>query len=326
MKTLFKKRSDETLIDLIANSTEEDVFEISEKELELIIKANHYRKTGSEQYYSELNNYDLPNLFVISKFCDRIYVKIRAWVTDLPEHVFSHSIEVIIKYMIPLAHRTNGPAFILNKENFNATYNMKAIFYVQNGVLHSENSPAIFSDGHIAFYFFGKNKTAEFKEAINLKKYYDIRFYSDHFCCDDKKASFFMSEDIIHKWQIFTQDDSFMTKIKKTRKTEEHEISDDVLIFFYEHFEDTLHHYHSLVSKDNLYDLPNLIVKHKGSGKIQKIWRNSNNENHRNPDKPAVIIYEEDRIEENYFINGININNFVTERKEYENISDIFEP
>lgn len=44
MKTLFKKRSDETLIDLIVNSTEEDVFEISEKELEFIIKANHYRK------------------------------------------------------------------------------------------------------------------------------------------------------------------------------------------------------------------------------------------------------------------------------------------
>ena len=135
-----------------------------------------------------------------------------------------------------------------------------------------------------------------------------------------------MSEDVIRKWQIFTKDDSFMTKIEKTRKTEEREISDDVLIFFYEHFEDTLHHYYSLVSKDNIHDLPNLIVKNKGSGKIQKIWRNSNNENHRNPDKPAVIIYEEDRIEENYFINGININNFVTERKEYEKISDIFEP
>jgi hypothetical protein len=71
--------------------------------------------------------------------------------------------------MIPLAHRTNGPAFILNKENFNATFNMKALFYAQNGVLHSDNSPAIFADGHIAFYFFGKNKTVNFKESINIK-------------------------------------------------------------------------------------------------------------------------------------------------------------
>ena len=326
MKKIFKKRSFETVVELIAHSTEEDVFEITEKELEFIIKANHYRKVSYQEYYSELNNYELPNIFVISRFCDKLYVKVRAWVKDLPNHIFSHSLEVIIKYMIPFAHRTNGPAFILNKENFNATFNTKALFYAQNGVLHSENSPAIFSDGHIAFYFFGKNKTAEFKETINLKKYYDIRFYSDYFCCDEEKASFFMSQDIINKWRIFTKDDKFMTKIEKTRKTEHREISEDVLMFFYESFEDTLHNYYSLVSKDNLYDLPNLIVKHKGSGKIQKIWRNSNNENHRNPDKPAVIIYEEDRIEENYFINGINIDSFVTEKKEYENISEIFEP
>ena len=65
MKKLLKKRSNETLIDLIANSITEDVFEISKKELELIIEANNYQKISEEQYYSEYNNYDLPNLFVV---------------------------------------------------------------------------------------------------------------------------------------------------------------------------------------------------------------------------------------------------------------------
>lgn len=325
MKTLFKKRSDETLIDLIANSTEEDVFEISEKELELIIKANHYRKTGSEQYYSELNNYDLPNIFVISRFCDKLYVKARAWVKDLPKHIFSNSLEVIIKYMIPLAHRTNGPAFILNKENFNATFNTKALFYAQNGVLHSDNSPAIFADGHIAFYFFGKNKTVNFKESINIKNT-SIYFAHDHFFCNQEDKNFFISEEVINKWHLFIKDDQFMNKIERTREIRNREISDDVLIFFYEKFEDTVHDYYSLISKDNLYDLPNLIVKNKHSKEIHKIWKNLQNEYHRNPDKPAVIVYDEDRIEENYFINGINIDSFVTEKKEYGNISDIFIP
>ena len=46
MKKIFKKRSFETVVELIAHSTEEDVFEITEKELEFIIKANHYRKVS----------------------------------------------------------------------------------------------------------------------------------------------------------------------------------------------------------------------------------------------------------------------------------------
>jgi uncharacterized protein involved in tolerance to divalent cations len=88
MKKIFKKRSFETIVDLVAHSTEEDVFEITEKELELIIKANHYRKVSYHEYYSELNNYELPNIFVISRFCDKLYVKARAWVKDLPKHIF----------------------------------------------------------------------------------------------------------------------------------------------------------------------------------------------------------------------------------------------
>lgn len=108
----------------------------------------------------------MPNLFVISKFCDRIYVKIRAWLTDLPEYIFSHSIEVIVNYMIPLANRTNGPAFILNKENFNATFNMKALFYAQNSVLHSENSPAIFLMNIYLFIFLKKIKRLSLKRLL----------------------------------------------------------------------------------------------------------------------------------------------------------------
>jgi len=326
MKKLLKKRSNETLIDLIANSITEDVFEISKKELELIIEANNYQKISEEQYYSEYNNYDLPNLFVVSIFCDRIYVKIRAWISELPKNIFSHSIEVILRYMIPLAHRVNGPAFILNKENFDATFNFKSVFYVQNGTLHSDNSPAIISSKHIAFYFWGKNKTASFKEAINLKNNYGIFFNNDHFYCNEENVNFFVNEDIINKWHIFIQDDNFMQKIERTKKTEHREISEDVLVFFYEKFEDSLHYYYSLISKENLYNLPNLIVKKKNSDETHKIWKNSHNEYHRNPDKPAVIVYEEDRIEEHYFINGINISNFVADKKEYGNISDIFIP
>jgi hypothetical protein len=51
-----------------------------------------------------------------------------------------------------------------------------------------------------------------------------------------------------------------MNKIERTRETRNRKISDDVLVFFYEKFEDTVHDYYSLISKDNLYDLPNLIV------------------------------------------------------------------
>lgn len=326
---LFKKE-----IDDFCNNINAENFEISNDFLDHIIDINSYKKienyASHETYYSETNKFDLPNFFRTFELRNQKKIVLtRAWTYKKIENFFYHNIEALLEFVVPSLHRENKPAFIQNPIVFSTPqkYENVNVFYAQNGVLHSNFFPAIYYEEAVYFYLFGGNKTKTFIQTLGNDS--NVTLSENNFNINLSSYKKMINDDqnyISKKWQLFSSMDKISQEIELFKSSENMDLNRKVLELFYQKFTNSNFIFYSLINESNFYDLPNIIVIQLDGNIRQKIWKNSKGEYHRDPKKPALITYKDNLINEDYYINDININQFSPNRKEYASISELFEP
>ncbi len=311
-------------------------YRMNSSEFEHIIKANSYEIIEKSMdfvvYYSKSNTHDLPNIIYVMQGSNdkNIYIVGRAWTKSKPKKMYFHSIRNVIEAFLPHLHRDEKPAYIHNPLDFFAKTEPVSVIYAQNGKFHSNYYPALYSGKKMQFYLFGKNKTSEFKEFLKQEKnkeqltFFDNKIGIEH---DDYIKLISNTENKINqKWISYCQEDDFNVIVDEFKDSKSTVLNNTILDTFYTTHKNEEFVFYSLISEDSVYNLPDLIIKGLNSDFCQKVWKNSKDEPHRNPKEPAVITYNDGELTEDYYIDGININQFSPSRKEYSKIKELFNP
>jgi hypothetical protein len=311
-------------------------YRMNSSEFEQIINANSYEIIEKSMdfvvYYSKSNTHDLPNIIYVMQGSNdkNIYIVGRAWTKSKPKKMRFHFIGNVIEAFLPYLHRYEKPAYIHNPLDFFSKTEPVSVIFAQNGKFHSNYYPAFYSGKKMQFYLFGKNKTSEFKEFLKQEQnkeqltFFDNKIGIEH---DDYiKLTSNTENQINQKWISYCQEDDFNVIIDEFKDTKNIRLNNTILDTFYKMYKNKEFVFYSLTSEDSLYDLPDLIIKGIHSDFCQKVWKNAKDEPHRNPEEPAVITYQDGELTEDYYLDGININQFSPSRKEYSQIKDLFNP